>query len=269
MTGTLVPRAPATVAAAPSGLFTAPQAVGNTTLPPAIGGKVLVAAAESGDPTAAYEIATRFSDGRGIPINPEAARQCGSSVPREAGLAPAIFRLGGIYEKGIGVKKDLNRARELYTAAAERGSAKAMHNLAVLYADGPDGKPDYAAAIPSGSCKAAARGRSRQPIQSPGVLYARGIGVDQNFGESFRWFALAAQSGDQDAAQKRDDVVKRMDPQTLSAVRTAVQNWTPEPQPDDAVTVKTPPGGWDTATPPATGKTKSKRVQADGGATPL
>ncbi len=28
-------------------------------------------------------------------------------------------------------------------AAAEKGNAKAMHNMAVLYAEGIDGKPDY------------------------------------------------------------------------------------------------------------------------------
>jgi len=95
------------------------------------------------------------------------------------------------------------------------------------------------------------------------VLYARGIGVDQNFGESYRWFALAAQSGDQDAAQKRDDVAKRLDAQTLTAVRAAVQSWTPEPQPDDAVTVRAPPGGWDPGAPAApagASKAKPKRV---------
>ena len=137
-----------------------------------------------------------------------------------------MFRLGGLYEKGIGVKKDLIRARDLYTAAAERGNAKAMHNLAVLYADGFDGKPDYPAAI-KWFRMAAARGVPDSQYNL-GVLYARGIGVEQNFGESFRWFALAAQAGDQDAASKRDDVAKRLDAQTLSAVRATVQSWAPE-----------------------------------------
>ena len=35
------------------------------------------------------------------------------------------------------------------------------------------------------------------------INYARGIGVQQNFGESFRWFALAAQSGDHSAIAGR------------------------------------------------------------------
>ena len=32
---------------------------------------------------------------------------------------------------------------EAITAAGEAGNAKALHNLAVLYAEGIDGKPDY------------------------------------------------------------------------------------------------------------------------------
>ena len=38
------------------------------------------------------------------------------------------------------------------------------------------------------------------------ILHARGLGVDQNLAESYKWFALAAQQGDQDAGKKRDDV---------------------------------------------------------------
>jgi len=40
----------------------------------------------------------------------------------------------------------------------------------------------------------------------------RGIGVDQNLAESYKWFALAAAQGDQDAAKKREDVAGRLDP---------------------------------------------------------
>jgi localization factor PodJL len=260
VTGALVNRLPVMVTA-PTASPPAVQGGRGTPLPAAIGSKALISAAESGDVSAAYEVATRYADGRGVPLNPEAAAIWFDRAAN-GGIVPAMFRLGGLYEKGIGVKKDLTKARDLYIASANRGSAKAMHNLAVLYADGFDGKPDYAAAL-QWFRKAAARGVPDSQYNL-GVLYARGIGVEQNFGESYRWFALAAQAGDQDAAQKRDDVAKRLDAQTLSAVRAAVQNWTPEPQPDDAVTVKAPPGGWDPGTPAsvpaAAPKGKPKRV---------
>jgi localization factor PodJL len=77
-------------------------------------------------------------------------------------------------------------------------------------------------------------------------LYARGTGVTQNYAESYKWFALAAIQGDQDAAKKSDEVAARLDQQSLAAARLAVKTWTAQPQPDDAINVKAPPGGWDT-----------------------
>src|SRR4029079_973240 len=102
-------------------------------VPSAIGGAKPRNAARNGDPAAAYEIAVRFADGHGIAASAsDAARWFDRAA--QAGLAPAQFRLGSAYEKGIGVKKDLEKARKNYAAAAAQGNAKAMHNLAVLYA---------------------------------------------------------------------------------------------------------------------------------------
>ena len=74
-----------------------------------------------------------------------------------------------------------------------------------------------------------------------------GIGVEQNLAESFKWFSLAAAQGDADSVRKRDDVAKRLDAQSLAAAKLAIQTFTPEGQPDDAVNVASPAGGWDVA----------------------
>ncbi len=237
----------------PAGLFVAGMPK-TAALLPAIGGRALISAAEAGDAAAAFEIAVRYSEGRGVPTNLEESAMWFDRAAR-GGVTPAIFRLGGLYEKGIGVKKDLKRAQALYSAAADRGSAKAMHNLAVLYAEGGDGKPDYPNAL-IWFRKAADRGIADSQFNL-GVLYARGIGMEANLAESYKWFALAAQGGDRDAAQKRDDVAKRLDAQTLAAVRATVQKWAAVPQPEESVSVQAPPGGWDQAPPPAA-KPKAK-----------
>jgi localization factor PodJL len=150
------------------------------------------------------------------------------------------------------VKKDPDKAREFYLVGADKGNAKAIHNLAVLYAEGIDGKPDYRQAS-HWFRKAADRGVADSQYNL-GILYARGIGVDQNLAESYKWFALAAQQGDQDAAKKRDDVASRLDQQSLVAAKLAVQTWTADPAPDEAMNVKAPPGGWDRATAAAPAK---------------
>jgi localization factor PodJL len=166
-----------------------------------------------------------------------------------AGVVPAIFRLGTFYEKGLSVKRDVDIARRYYLQAAERGNAKAMHNLAVLDADGGGKGADYKSAS-QWFRKAADRGVADSQFNL-GILYARGIGVEQNLAESFKWFSLAAAQGDADAARKRDDIAKRLDVQSLAAAKLAIQTFTPEQQPDDAVNVPTPSGGWDSASAPS------------------
>ncbi len=228
----------------PSMLPSPPPAPSADKLPPAIGGTALRAAAAAGDAAAAYEVGLRYVEGRGVAANAsEAARWF--ELAAKHGLAMAQFRLAGLYEKGIGLKKDIETARRLYKAAAEQGNAKAMHNLAVLYAEGAAVKPDYRTAA-QWFRLAADHGVSDSQYNLA-ILYARGIGVDQNLVESYKWFALAAAQGDGEAAKKRDDVGKRLDPQSLATAKLAVQSFVPQPQPETATTVKLPAGGWDAA----------------------
>jgi localization factor PodJL len=225
---------------------------GGEHLPDGIGGPALRAAALKGDPTAVYEVGARFAEGRGVPQNLDEAVKWYDRAA-QAGIVPAIFRLGTFYEKGLGVKRDVDIARRYYEQAAEQGNAKAMHNLAVLDADGGGKGADYKSAA-QWFRKAADHGVADSQFNL-GILYARGIGVEQNLAESFKWFSLAAAQGDADAAQKRDDIAKRLDAQSLAAARLAIQTFMAEPQPDDAVNVATPTGGWDSA-PPQTSATK-------------
>ena len=230
----------------------------NDRLPAAIGGPTLRLAALAGDPLAAYEVGVRFSEGRVVPANNEEAARW-FDIAAKKGVVPAQFRLATLYEKGLGVKKDLVVARDLYRAAADKGHGKAMHNLAVLYAEGADGKPDYNTAA-VWFRKAADHGITDSQYNLA-ILYARGVGVEQNLAEAYKWFFLAAKEGDQDAAQKRDQIASRLDPQALAAARAAADTWTALPQPADAVTVK---GNWDAppAAAPAAPKPKPRSAKA-------
>jgi len=242
-------------AAAPAQASTPALAVEK--LPATIGGPALRAAAMAGDAAAEFEVAARFAEGHGVPpSNEEAAHWLDRAA--QQGLALAQFRLGGFYEKGIGVKKDLVMARDLYTAAAGKGNGKAMHNLAVLYAEGINGPADYGTAA-QWFRRAADRGIADSQYNLA-ILYARGIGVEQNYAESYKWFALGANQGDSEAAKKRDEIASHLDAQSLAGAQAAVQKWTAVPQPDDAISVKTPPGGWDLS--PQAAKTKPKSASA-------
>ncbi|MBR1121697.1 SEL1-like repeat protein [Bradyrhizobium lablabi] len=244
VTGAIPATPPAPAAMTTPGKIGVVQVPPSEQLPEGIAGPKLRAAVMKGDAAAAYEIGTRFAEGKGVAVNlDEAAKWYDRAA--QAGLIPAIFRLGTFYEKGLSVKRDPEIARRYYTQAAERGNAKAMHNLAVLDADGGGKGANYKSAA-QWFRKAADRGVADSQFNL-GILYARGIGVDQNLAESFKWFSLAAAQGDADSARKRDDVAKRLDPQSLAAAKLAIQTFTPEPQPEDSVNVAVPAGGWDSA----------------------
>jgi localization factor PodJL len=199
-------------------------------------------AAEAGDPAAAFELGSRYLEGRGVAVSAaEAAKWYQRAA--DAGIAPAQYRLGSLYEKGSGVLRDFERARRLYERAAETGNGKAMHNLAVMFAQGQASeRPDYRTAA-QWFRKAAEHGVTDSQYNL-GILYARGLGVDQSLAESYKWFSLAATGGDQDAGKKRDEVAGRLDAQTLVAARLAVQTFAVKPEPEAAIRVAAPAGGW-------------------------
>jgi localization factor PodJL len=216
-------------------------------LPIAIGGPRLRSAAAAGDATAAYAVAVRFAEGRGVPASLEDAALWYERAASK-GLTPAQFRYASMLEKGQGVKKDLAQARRLYVAAAAKGNGKAMHNLAVLYAEGIDGKPDYGTAV-QWFRKAAQRGIADSQYNL-GVLCARGLGTTKSYAEAYKWFALAADQGDKESAKKRDDVAAHMDAAALADAQQSVKSFVAEPQPDEATLVPEPAGGWDHGTSP-------------------
>jgi localization factor PodJL len=225
---------PAQAPAAPSA-EAAPQTA--IEVPATMGPKSLADAATGGDAQALFEIGARYQDGRGVATNlPEAARWYEMAAQR--GLAPAQYRVANLYEKGTGVPRDFGKAMTFYEQAANAGNASAMHNLAVLYASGASGTPDYAKAV-SWFEKAADLGVSDSQFNLA-ILYARGNGVPQNLDASYKWFAVAARGGDQDAAQKRDEVGNAMAPAQLDAAKATAAQWQVKPVDPNANSVNLP-----------------------------
>ena len=224
-------------------------------LPASIGATGLRMAALAGDPAAAFEIGSRWFEGRGVAASPAEAKKWFETAYAEGSL-PAAYRLGNIYEKGFGIAKDIAQAQRYYTLAAEGGNVKAMHNLAVIAAEGGDGKPDYKLA--ARWFRMAADHDVRDSQFNLGVLYARGYGVEKNLAESYRWFALASVHGDPDAIKKRDDIAKHLDAQALATVQDAVRAWKPVPTEEAANEVKPRPE-WEKAVAPASARKKTAK----------
>ncbi|MDB5592454.1 hypothetical protein [Enterovirga sp.] len=213
-------------------------------------------AALAGDPVAQHELAVRTAEGRGVPRDPKAAAELFEKAAAK-GLAPAQYRTGNIYEKGFGVPRDLATAKLWYRRAAESGNVRAMHNLAVLLADG-GGKPDYAEAV-IWFTRAAERG-VRDSQFNLAVLHARGLGTSQDVAKAYQWLALAAADGDEDAARKRDELAKRLPAPDLARVKAAVERWRPIPAASAANEVQAPSAGW--PEPASPGKRPAKQARA-------
>jgi len=210
-------------------------------LPAALGSAGLRKAALAGDARAVYQLAAQAADG---PTNrdPKLALRLFERAA-VAGLTPAQFRLGNMFEKGIGTNRDPALAKVWYGRAAERGNAKAMHNLAVLYAEGAGGKPDYATA--TDWFRRAAEHGVRDSQYNLAILLGRGLGAPADLGQSYRWFAIAAAQGDEDAGRKRDEVAGRLSASDLAAAKAATESWKPKALEANANEVTPPAKGWD------------------------
>lgn len=196
-------------------------------MPPAmIGPLSLRLAAAKGDPSAEFEVAARFAEGKGIKQDfSEAVKWYRRSAAR--GFAPAQYRLGTLYERGLGVKTDLPRARIWYLRAAKKGNVKAMHNLAVLSAGRIGSAPDYKTAS-QWFTEAGERGLADSQFNL-GILYETGLGVERNTAESYKWFSLAAARGDKQAATRRNALRSKLGPAELASAERKLRSWRQTP----------------------------------------
>ena len=103
-----------------------------------------------------------------------------------------------------------------------------MHNVAVLLAEGGDGKPDYAAAAEW--FRQAAEYGIRDSQFNLGILYARGLGISRDLQKSYVWFSAAADQGDEDAAKKRDEIGARLNTKELAAAKALAAAFRAEPR---------------------------------------
>ncbi len=178
-------------------------------------------AALTGDPVALYEIGSRYTEGRRTPVMLDKATKW-LKLSADQNFAPAQYRLGNFYEKGTGVNRDIEKAKGLYEAAAGNGNINAMHNLGVLYAsNGTVGDFSKAAEW----FLAAAEHGVRDSQVNMAILYARGEGIPRDLVESYKWFAIAANEGDTDAALKRDEVFNALPEDQGVLARQKAESW--------------------------------------------
>ncbi|WP_461494265.1 peptidoglycan-binding protein [Pyruvatibacter sp.] len=182
-------------------------------------------AATNGDASAQYEIGQRYANGSsGVPQDNEQAAYWLNRAA-EQGLAPAQYRLGTMFEKGLGLPENPTKARTWYERAAAQGNVKAMHNLAVMQAEGAGGPQDFAGA--SRSFDAAAQHGLADSQYNLAILHERGLGVERDLAEAYKWFTIASANGDADAGARAEALKNSVDAAKLVDAELAARTFAP------------------------------------------
>ncbi|WP_157864157.1 tetratricopeptide repeat protein [Gluconacetobacter diazotrophicus] len=116
----------------------------------------------------------------------------------------AAYLLGGLYEVGSGVEKDLSRSRELYRQAAEGGVIKAMMRLSTFLLDGHGGPPNRTAGE-TWLRRAALKG-DWSACRLLGEMYA----ARHHAYEMRRWYEIGAGHGDPVSIFRLGEAIERL-----------------------------------------------------------
>lgn len=111
----------------------------------------------------------------------------------DKGDGEAGFHLARMVELGVGFTPDGVKARALYIAAAEKGSAAAMNRLGLMHLRGENVRQDFAAAAEL-ICKAADLGNPEAQFNCAG-LALDGLGLAKDAAIAFGYYEKASQNG--------------------------------------------------------------------------
>ncbi len=123
----------------------------------------------------------------------------------DLGDADAQIRIGYMYEKGIGVEQNYEKAVENYKKGAEQGSDYGFFNLGVLSLEGHGLKQSYENGIIYMS-QSALMGHDLG-FWGLGELYRDGEGVKKDNNMAADFFHKAAEMGNEEAQKSYDDMV--------------------------------------------------------------
>ena len=126
----------------------------------------------------------------------------------EGGDAQAQYRLGVMYEQGLGTDSDHKIAARWYTEAAEQQSPKGLAALSTLHLKGAGVIQNFKESVRL-SQQAASLGYA--PAQyNLGVAYANGVGTFRDPVRAHMWFNIASANGYPNAMESRERLASGM-----------------------------------------------------------
>ena len=202
-------------------------------LPTKIGPKLLRQNAQIGQVAEQFEIANRYALGYGVDI--DLAKSYNWFVKAaDNKLAVAQFSVGMMLEHGKGTARNLGQARQYYQYAAEQGNLMSIYRLAMMNAapQNPIIKPDFKVALKWFSMAANAGLVDAQ--YNLAVMFEKGHGTDVDLVETYKWYSIAGNKGDQQA-KKRAKVIKlELSTSQVLQAQKAVKAWKMVALPENA-----------------------------------
>ena len=139
------------------------------------------------------------------------------------GMAKAQGKIGNMYERGVGVEKNLSKAYYWQKKAADSGIAKAQFNTAIYYEIGQGTEKSPYKAIKYYRM-AAANGISVSMLNL-GVIYARGDGVERDLQETYKWFLIAKNHGSRRAEKELPKVANELTEEQINSAVSDAEKW--------------------------------------------
>jgi localization factor PodJL len=193
----------------------------------------LIALADSGDARAQTVLALAYLRGQwGAPANDAAAKRW-SLAAAEQGVPMAQYVAGTLTGK-----EDAAQAFNWFEQAALRGNIKAMHNLAIAYAQG-DGTPEDDRRAAAWFNRAANQGYVDSQFDLA-VLFERGQGVTQNRVAALKWYLIAAKGGDGPSKSRAEQLRSEMPADEIVRAELLVAEWRAQPRDQAANAVMAP-----------------------------
>jgi len=127
----------------------------------------------------------------------------------EKGDAKAQHNLGVMYDYGRGVPQDTTNALKWYRSAAEHGIPEAQHNLGLMYQKAQGVPQNYSEAA-KWYRRAAEQGMADSQVNL-GIMYYQGQGVSRDYVLAHMWLDLAASQYPASVRENLNDAVHYKD----------------------------------------------------------
>jgi localization factor PodJL len=189
----------------------------------------LTALASKGDARSQTALAFSSIEGK---RDPASALRWGLAAAKQ-GVPMAQYLVATLYQDGA--QADPRQAFAWFEAAALRGNVKAMHDLAIAYAEGQGTAHDPVRAA-AWFNRAATQGYVDSQFDLA-VLYERGDGVRQNPQAALKWYLIAAGAGDKQAGIRAAQLASEMPSADVTRAKTAADNFSPSERDQSANTL--------------------------------